>query len=70
MNAHFKLISGDKFRTSDGRTFKVLGVWFRESKPSDVDFIQVFEEPEPTEVITKPYYIMENLFINKKIILI
>jgi hypothetical protein len=68
--SNFKLISGDQFRTSDGRTFKVLGVWFREGKQSDVDFIQVFEEPEPTEVITKPYYIMENLFINKKIILI
>jgi hypothetical protein len=70
MNVHFKLISGDRFRTSDGRTFKVLGVWFREGKPCDYDFIEIKEEPEPVELISKSYNIIEELVINKKIILI
>jgi hypothetical protein len=70
MNAHFNLISGDQFRTSDNRTFKILNVWWRGGKQSDIDFIQVFDEPEPTEVISKSYYIIEELVINKKIILI
>jgi hypothetical protein len=66
----FKPIKNDKFKTSDGRTFKVLNVWWQGGKQSDIDFIKVHEEPEPTEIIRKPYYIMENLFINKKIILL
>ncbi len=66
----FKLIKNDQFRTSDNRTFKVINVWWQGGKQSDIDFIKVHEEPETTEIIRKPYYIMENLFINKKIILL
>jgi hypothetical protein len=68
--SNFKLIQNDLFRTSDNRTFKILNVWWRGGKQSDIDFIQVFDEPEPTEVISKSYYIIEELVINKKIILI
>jgi hypothetical protein len=64
------LTQNDLFRTSDNRTFKILNVWWRGGKQSDIDFIQVFDEPEPTEVISKSYYIMQELVINKKIILI
>jgi hypothetical protein len=70
MNAHFKLISGDQFRTSDNRTFKILNVWFRQGKPCDYDFIEIKEEPEPVELISRSYNIIEELVINKKIILI
>jgi hypothetical protein len=66
----FKPIQNDKFKTSDGRTFKVINLVWNAGIISDIDFIQVHEEPEPTEIIRKPYYIMENLFINKKIILL
>ncbi len=70
MNVHFKLISGDKFRTSDNRTFKILNVWYRQGKPCDYDFIEIKEEPEPVELISRSYNIIEELVINKKIILI
>jgi hypothetical protein len=66
----FKPIQNDKFKTSDGRTFKVINLVWNAGIISDIDFIQVHEEPEPTEIIRKPYYIMKNLFINKKIILL
>jgi hypothetical protein len=68
--SNFKLIQNDLFRTSDNRTFKILNVWFRHGKPCDYDFIEIKEEPEPVELISRSYYIIEELVINKKIILI
>lgn len=65
-----KLIKNDRFRTSDNRTFKVVNVWFRGGKPCDYDFIEIKEEPEPVELISKSYNIIQELIINKKIILI
>jgi hypothetical protein len=65
-----KLIKNDRFRTSDNRTFKVINVWFRGGKPCDIDFIEIKEEPEPVELISKSYNIIQELVINKKIILI
>jgi hypothetical protein len=70
MNALFKPIQNDLFRTSDNRTFKVINVWWQGGKPSDIDFIQIHEEPEPVELISRSYYIIEELVINKKIILL
>ena len=66
----FKLIKNDRFRTSDNRTFKVVNVWFRHGKPCDYDFIEIKEEPEPVELISRSYNIIQELVINKKIILI
>jgi len=66
----FKLIKNDRFRTSDNRTFKVINVWFRGGKPCDYDFIEIKEEPEPVGLISRSYNIIEELVINKKIILI
>jgi hypothetical protein len=70
MNALFNLIQNDRFRTSDNRTFKVVNVWFRGGKPCDVEFIEIKEEPEPVELISQPYEIIQELVINKKIILL
>ena len=64
------LIQNDRFRTSDNRTFKIVNVWFRAGKPCDYDFIEIKEEPEPVQLIRQPYFIIEKLVINKKIILI
>ena len=36
----------------------------------DYDFIEIKEEPEPVELISRSYNIIEELVINKKIILI
>ena len=65
-----KLIKNDRFRSTDNRTFKVINVWFRGGKPCDYDFIEIKEDPEPVELISRSYNIIENLVINKKIILI
>ena len=65
-----KLIKNDRFRSTDNRTFKVVNVWFRQGKPCDIDFIEIKEEPEVVELISQPYNIIEELVINKKIILI
>lgn len=70
MNALFNLTQNDRFRSSDNRTFKIVNVWFRHGKPCDYDFIEIKEEPEPVELISRSYNIIENLVINKKIILI
>ena len=64
------MIKNDRFRTSDSRTFKVVNVWFRGGKPCDVEFIEIKEEPEVVELISQPYNIIQELVINKKIILI
>jgi hypothetical protein len=64
------MIKNDRFRTSDNRTFKIVNVWFRGGKPCDVEFIEIKEEPEPVELISQPYNIIQELVINKKIILI
>ena len=64
------MIKNDRFRTSDNRTFKVVNVWFRGGKPCDIEFIEIKEEPEPVELISQPYNIIQELVINKKIILI
>lgn len=68
--SNFNLIKNDRFRTTDNRTFKVINVWFRQGKPCDYDFIEVKEEPEPVQLISQPYEIIEKLLFNKKIILI
>lgn len=65
-----KLIKNDRFRTSDNRTFKIVNVWFRGGKPCDYDFIEIKEEPEPVELISRSYNIIEELVINKKIFII
>ena len=65
-----KLIKNDRFRTSDNRTFKVVNVWFRGGKPCDVEFIEIKQEPEVVELISQPYNIIQELVVNKKIILI
>ena len=70
MNALFNLTKNDRFRTSDNRMFKIVNVWFRAGKPCDYDFIEIKEEPEPVQLISQPYFIIEKLLINKKIILI
>jgi hypothetical protein len=70
MNVLFNLTQNDRFRSSDNRTFKVVNVWFRHGKPCDYDFIEIKEEPEPVELISISYNIIEELVINKKIILI
>ena len=70
MNVLFNLTKNDRFRSSDNRTFKVINVWFRGGKPCDYDFIEIKEEPEPVELISRSYNIIEELVINKKIILI
>ena len=70
MNVLFNLTKNDRFRSSDNRTFKVINVWFRGGKPCDYDFIEIKEEPEPVELISISYNIIEELVINKKIILI
>ena len=64
------MIKNDRFRTSDNRNFKVVNVWFRGGKPCDVEFIEIKEEPEVVELISQPYNIIQELVINKKIILI
>ena len=64
------LTKNDRFRTSDNRTFKIVNVWFRGGKPCDVEFIEIKEEPEPVELISQPYNIIQELVINKKILLI
>ena len=65
-----KLIKNDRFRTTDNRTFKIVNVWFRSGKPCDYDFIEIKEDPEPVELISRSYNIIEELVINKKIILL
>lgn len=70
MNALFNLIQNDRFRTSDNRTFKIVNVWFRQGKPCDYDFIEVKEEPEPVQLISRSYNIIQDLVINKKIFII
>ena len=70
MSVLFNLTQNDRFRTSDNRTFKVVNVWFRHGKPCDIDFIEIKEEPEPVELISRSYNIIEELVNNKKIILI
>lgn len=70
MNALFKLIKNDCFRTTDNRTFKIINVWFRGGKPCDYEFIEIKDDPEPVELISQPYEIIEELVINKKIFLI
>ena len=70
MNVLFNLTKNDRFRSSDNRTFKVINVWFRGGKPCDYDFIEIKEEPEPVELISRSYNIIEELVINNKIILI
>jgi hypothetical protein len=70
MNVLFNLTKNDRFRSSDNRTFKVINVWFRGGKPCDYDFIEIKEEPEPVELISRSYNIIQELVINKKIILI
>lgn len=65
-----KLIKNDRFRTTDNRTFKIVNVWFRCGKPCDIEFIEIKEEPEPVQLISQPYEIIEKLLTNKKIILI
>jgi hypothetical protein len=47
-----------------------VNVWFRGGKPCDVEFIEIKEEPEPVELISQPYNIIQELVINKKILLI
>jgi hypothetical protein len=47
-----------------------VNVWFRQGKSCDYDFIEIKEEPEPVELISRSYNIIEELVINKKIILI
>ena len=64
------LIQNDRFRTSDNRTFKVVNVWFSGGKPCDIEFIEIKQEPEVVELISQPYNIIQELVINKKIILI
>jgi len=64
------MIPNDKFKTSDGRTFKVINLIWQAGIISDIDFIQIHEEPEPTDLIRKPYNLIQELVINKKIILI
>ena len=64
------LTQNDRFRSTDNRTFKIVNVWFRGGKPCDIDFIEIQEEPEPVELISRSYKIIEELVINKKIILI
>lgn len=70
MNAHFKPIKNDYFKTLDNRNFKIINVWWQGGLMSNIEFIEVFDEPQPTEIIRQPYYVMESLFINKKIILL
>jgi len=70
MNVLFNLIPNDKFKTSDGRTFKVINLVWNAGIISDIDFMQIHDEPEPTELIRKPYNLMQELVINKKIILL
>ena len=70
MNVLFNLTQSDRFRSSDNRTFKVVNVWFRGGKPCDIDFIEIKEEPELVELISRSYNIIQELIINKKIILI
>lgn len=70
MNALFKMIPNDKFRTSDGRTFKVINLVWNAGIISDIDFMELHQEPEPTELIRRSYNIIQELVINKKIILI
>ena len=64
------MIHNDKFKTSDGRTFKVINLVWQAGEISDIDFMELHEEPEPTEVIRRSYKIIQELVINKKIILI
>jgi len=64
------MIPNDKFRTSDGRTFKVINLVWNAGVISDIDFMELHEEPEPTEIIRRSYKIIQELVINKKIILI
>lgn len=64
------MIKNDLFRTSDNRTFKVVNVWFRAGKPCDVEFIEIKEEPEVVELISQPYNIIQELVVNKKIIIL
>ena len=70
MNVLFNLTKNDRFRTTDNRIFKIVNVWFRVGKPCDYDFIEIKEEPEPVQLISRSYNIIEELVINKKIILI
>lgn len=70
MNALFNLTKNDRFRTTDNRTFKIVNVWFRAGKPCDYDFIEIKEEPEPVQLISRSYNIIEELVINKKIFII
>ena len=70
MNALFNLTKNDRFKTSDNRTFKIVNVWFRAGKPCDYDFIEIKEEPEPVDLISQPYEIIEKLLFNKKIFII
>jgi len=70
MNVLFNLIPNDKFKTSDGRIFKVINLVWQGGLISDIDFMQIHDEPEPTELIRKPYNLMQELVINKKIILL
>ena len=64
------MIPNDKFRTSDGRTFKVINLVWNAGIISDIDFMELHEEPEPTELIRRSYNIIQELVINKIIILI
>ena len=70
MNALFDMIPNDKFKTSDGRIFKVINLVWNAGIISDIDFMHIHDEPEPTELIRKPYNLMQELVINKKIILL
>ena len=70
MNLHFNIIKNDYFKTYDNRIFKVINVWFKAGKPCDIDFIEIKQEPEVVDLISKPYNIIKELVINKKIILI
>ena len=64
------MIPNDKFRTSDGRTFKVINLVWNAGIISDIDFMELHQEHEPTELIRRSYNIIQELVINKKIILL
>ena len=64
------MIPNDKFKTSDGRTFKVVNLVWNAGMISDIDFMELRQEPEPTELIRRSYKIILELVINKKIILL
>lgn len=69
-NYNKSFIPNDKFKTLDNRIFKVISLVWQGGELAYIDFIQIFDEPEPTEIIRRPYNIIEELVINKKIILI